>query len=321
MALGLTVGCAEPVTTMPTPWGGDAVDSGSDESDDDDDDDGNAGEDEGGGDAGGGTSGGDSADSQGADSNASSAGDGNTDAGSADDGNDSGPVDTGNDTADDGSADDGADGSTSGADDGNPDTGEPGDTGNNGSPGAVIGSFQLTYYWIASEEDHPGATTRTLYNPDCQALANVSQSFEDALTLEGTGRLNDGRVLNYWNTCGCANSPCFFEVDASHPWGHGVQNRALAPYRSLAVDTGVLSIGDAIYVEELDGVVMPGDTPWGNFVHDGCLVADDIGGAINGQHLDFFVGLRDSYLSINAELGLSSVTVHQPGDRCSSYGD
>ena len=305
---------------MPDPWGGEAAESGPSQEDDDDDDDGKTDSAEEG------TSGNGADDGQSGGSNPGSGGDSND---SADDGNDSAggngdSADDGSmddDSADDGSMDDGAEGSTSDGDDGTPDTGEPNDTGNNANPGAVIGSFQLTYYWIASEEDHPGAATRTLYNPDCQPLANVSQSFEDALTLEGTGRLNDGRVLNYWNTCGCANSPCFFEVDAAHPWGHGVQNRALAPYRSLAVDTGVLSIGDAIYVAELDGVVMPGDSPWGNFVHDGCLVADDIGGAINGQHLDFFVGLRDSYLSINGELGLSSVTVHHPGDRCSGYAD
>ncbi len=180
-------------------------------------------------------------------------------------------------------------------------------------PGPAIGSFQLTYYWLAAQADHGGAATETLYDPDCNALATVSPAFADALTLEGTGRLTDGRVLNYWNTCGCPNSPCFFEVDEDHPWGYGVQNRALQPFRSLAVDTDVIDIGDWVYVAELDGVTMPGDE---GFVHDGCMVADDIGGGINGQHIDFFVGLRDHYLSLDGVLGLTQVTVHAPGDRC-----
>ncbi len=180
-------------------------------------------------------------------------------------------------------------------------------------PGPAIGSFQMTYYWLASQSDHGGAATETLYDPDCNALATVSPAFADALTLEGTGRLIDGRVLNYWNTCGCPNSPCFFEVDDDHPWGYGVQNRALQPFRSLAVDTDIIGIGDWVYVAELDGVTMPGNQ---GFVHDGCMVADDIGGGINGQHIDFFVGLRDHYLSLDGTLGLTHVTVHAPGDRC-----
>lgn len=183
-------------------------------------------------------------------------------------------------------------------------------------PGPQIGSFQLTYYWVSEESDHPSGSDETLYDPDCNALATVSSDFADALTLEGTGRLTDGRVLNYWNSCGCPNSPCFFEVDEEHPWGFGVENRALQPFRSLAVDTGVLSIGEWVYVAELDGLMMPGDPPWGAFVHDGCVVADDIGGGINGQHIDFFAGLRTFYTDLDGTLGITQATLHEPGDRC-----
>ncbi len=183
-------------------------------------------------------------------------------------------------------------------------------------PGPEIGSFQLTYYWVSDEADHPGGSNETLYDPDCNALASVSADFADALTLEGTGRLTDGRVLNYWNSCGCPNSPCFFEVDEDHPWGFGVENRALQPFRSLAVDTAVLGIGDWVYVAEFDGVMMPGDPPWGGFVHDGCVIADDIGGGINGQHIDFFSGLRSFYGDLDGTLGITQVTLHAPGDRC-----
>lgn len=183
-------------------------------------------------------------------------------------------------------------------------------------PGPQIGSFQLTYYWVSEEADHPSGGNETLYDPDCNALATVSADFADALTLEGTGRLSDGRVLNYWNSCGCPNSPCFFEVDEDHPWGFGVQNRALQPFRSLAVDTDVLDIGDWVYVAEFDGLMMPGEAPWGAFVHDGCVIADDIGGGINGQHIDFFAGLRAFYTDLDGTLGLTQVTLHAPGDRC-----
>jgi len=188
-------------------------------------------------------------------------------------------------------------------------------------PGAEIGPFQLTYYWVAAQADHPGRPTATLYDPRCEVLAMVSEDFADAIALEGTGRLDDGRLLNYDGPCRCPSSPCFFEADARHPWGYGVQNLALAPYRSVAVDTKVLSIGTPIWIAELDGVTMPGEAPWGGFVHDGCVVPMDVGGGIRGAHIDFFVGLRASYRSLDAALGLKAITVHDGGPRCARYSD
>jgi hypothetical protein len=37
---------------------------------------------------------------------------------------------------------------------------------------------------------------------------------------------------------------------------------------------------------------MPGRAPWGGYVHDGCVVADDTGGGIDGHQLDLFVGKK-----------------------------
>lgn len=186
-----------------------------------------------------------------------------------------------------------------------------------GEPGPEIGSFQLTYYWITDEAAFGGADTTKLYDESCNVLTSVPAGFASAIKLEGTGRLTDGRVLNYAGSCGCPTSPCYFEVDAEHPWGTGVQNRALAPFRSVAVDKSVVSYGSKIYIEALDGVTMPGEAPWGGFVHDGCVSADDTGSAIIGKHLDFFSARKADYLTLNAVLGVSTVKVRQGGERCS----
>jgi len=212
-------------------------------------------------------------------------------------------------------------GSTSQHDTGS--TGEPGDTSTTGpalEPGDPLGEFQLTYYWVASEDDYGGEKTAVLYDPDCGEIATVDPEFADALALEGTGRLSDGRLLNYDGACDCPSSPCFFEVDARHPWGYGAEGRALVPFRSVAVDTAVVEIGRTLYLEELDGVSMPGDPSYGAFVHDGCVVADDVGGGIDGQHVDFFAALRPHYLELDGALGLSSVHVRDGGERCAAYG-
>lgn len=183
-------------------------------------------------------------------------------------------------------------------------------------PGAVRGSFQLTYYWVAAEADYPGPADTALYTPSCAVLAMVSSGFASAARLEGTGRLNDGRLINVAGTCTGSCGPCFIEPPPEYPWGIGVQNRPLEPYRSIAVDRAVIPYGTRLWLAELDGVAVPGDPPWGGFVHDGCVIAADTGSAIVGQHLDWFVGLRASYRTLDAALGLDAVTVHDGGARC-----
>ncbi len=69
-----------------------------------------------------------------------------------------------------------------------------------------------------------------------------------------------------------------------HPLGAGVQGRRLEAFRSIAVDPRYIPIGETIWVPELVGIPMPDGTR-----HDGCLRADDMGGAIKQHKLDFFV--------------------------------
>src|SRR5215831_2474996 len=85
--------------------------------------------------------------------------------------------------------------------------------------GDPLGVFQLTYYWVATEEDFTGLPDTDLFDRSCLPLAVVPAAFARSLTVEGTGRLTDGRLLNYAGPCECPLSPCFFEVDELHPWG------------------------------------------------------------------------------------------------------
>jgi 3D (Asp-Asp-Asp) domain-containing protein len=184
------------------------------------------------------------------------------------------------------------------------------------APGPALGTFKLTYYWVTTEEEFTGAKDTNLYDPSCKLLATVTAKFAASLKLEGTGRLLDGRILNYSGACSCPTSPCYIVADAAHPWGYGVKGWALVPFRSFAVDSSEIAYGSSLYVPALDGVTMPGDAPWGDFVHDGCVSADDTGGSIIGKHVDWFVALKAHYLTLNGALGLSSLTVHEGGARC-----
>jgi 3D (Asp-Asp-Asp) domain-containing protein len=184
-------------------------------------------------------------------------------------------------------------------------------------PGAVRGSFQLTYYWVTAEDDFSGAADTQIYDATCAPIATVPAKFVDALNLEGTGRLADGRVINDAGACGCGKSRCYQQVDAQHPWGMGVQDRALTPFRSIAVDPKVIPYGTGLYIPELDGVTMA-DGLGGSFVHDGCVLAADTGGGIVGNHIDFFSATHAGYTALDSKLKLDHVTVRDGGARCPS---
>src|SRR5688500_17014905 len=177
-----------------------------------------------------------------------------------------------------------------------------------------IGEFRFTMYYVAVEPTPPEDDTDdeellatvsgspdtlsgspdmvTLYEAKrCKPIAQVDRAFARQLDIQGTGKLADGRVVNTSGRCRCPNSPCFKQIKAT--WALGAAGRGgLAPFRSAAVDTRIIPLGSLLYVPELDGLRMPGKAPWGGYVHDGCIVADDRGGGIRGRELDLFVAKK-----------------------------
>jgi 3D (Asp-Asp-Asp) domain-containing protein len=178
------------------------------------------------------------------------------------------------------------------------------------------GRFQVTYYWMAAETRGPRRVQ--LYDKRCRKVARVSRAFERQLRLEGGGMLRDGRVLTYSGRCSCPNSPCYRRARRGHRWGTGVRERPLSPFRSVAVDPRHVSIGRVLYIPELDGLTMPGRRPWGGFVHDGCVVADDQGGSVRGRQLDLFAARKRHYRSLSRRLRTKKVNVFEGGERCQS---
>ncbi len=168
----------------------------------------------------------------------------------------------------------------------------------------VLGSLWNTYYYLANEADHETPADTPLFSGDCDILADVPEAFHDDLCIEGSGILRDGRVVNYTSTC---TRECFAALTCGrhrsykicyrvlepdrYPWGMGVQGRALEPDVSIAVDRRLIPIGTILYLPELDGVIPPGRSE----PHNGCVRADDIGGAIKGDHIDIFAGTRQRW--------------------------
>jgi 3D (Asp-Asp-Asp) domain-containing protein len=155
-----------------------------------------------------------------------------------------------------------------------------------GYPVGAREGFRLSYYWLAYESEYANEPYDTaIYTRQGFFIGKFPSAFVYELKLEGSGILSDGRVLNYDGECAYGMGTCFrtLELD-EHPLGAGVQGRRLEPFRSIAVDPRFIPIGAPVYVPELVGALMPDGTR-----HDGCLRADDMGGAIKQHKLDFFV--------------------------------
>jgi 3D (Asp-Asp-Asp) domain-containing protein len=190
-----------------------------------------------------------------------------------------------------------------------------------------IGQFSITFYYVIGEDEivpkaKPANDNETelasisgdqvsLYEAgSCQEIASVSHEFASQLAIQGTGKLKDGRVLNIWGRCKCDRTPCFKVTE--NQWGTAGSNHPLQPFRTVAVDPKVVKLGSLLYVPLLEGRTMPGRAPWGGFVHDGCVVADDTGGHIGGNRLDLFVGRKGYFLGLSGSGSSHAWARHVP---------
>jgi 3D (Asp-Asp-Asp) domain-containing protein len=163
-----------------------------------------------------------------------------------------------------------------------------------------------------------------LYDKKCAVLGNVSRPFAAQLALQGTGRLRDGRMLNVAGKCSCPRTPCFHVLPPHRKWGMGGSGQPLEPFRTVAVDPKRIKLGSLLYIPILDGVRMPGRSPVGGFIHDGCVVAGDTGGGIQGAQLDLFVARR-AYVHGLARRGgshgwMKKIDVLDGSNRCTRKG-
>lgn len=180
--------------------------------------------------------------------------------------------------------------------------------------GRSIGKFEMTYYWLA-EQKRKGL--QEIVNQDCRRIARATKSFKRKLRMEGSGKLMDGRTVSVASSCKCDDA-CYWLPGDTHPWGAGVRERPLSPFRSIAVDTSVIKIGTTLYIRQLDGLLMPGEGEQAAFVHDGCVVADDRGGNVVGNQVDLFTARVMHYQDLATRHRFRKVEVFRGGERCSA---
>jgi 3D (Asp-Asp-Asp) domain-containing protein len=163
------------------------------------------------------------------------------------------------------------------------------------SGGRRLGTFRNTYYDFPVERDYDGRGV-ALFDRRCKRVAEVPQGFHDAVCVQGSGLLDDGRPVSFARRdCACAKvcprtgQRICYEALNSHdfPWGRGAMGRAIVPLLTVAVDSKVIPLGTSLYIPEYVG--MPRDLEE-SAEHDGCFIAQDRGLKVRGQHVDIFTG-------------------------------
>ena len=148
----------------------------------------------------------------------------------------------------------------------------------------IIGTFRNTYYYIAFEDDYLNEVPKIpLYTMNDQVLAVVRRSFYNALKIEGTGKLHDGRIVNF---AGIKKGTVRYHV-TPHEFGDGVGSCGIIPFHSIAVDPTQIPLGSLVMIDETVDMILPDGT-----FHNGLWRAEDVGSAIKGDHIDLFTGSR-----------------------------
>ena len=174
--------------------------------------------------------------------------------------------------------------------------------------GDFLGEVNNTYYWFLEESDYSADETVTLVDESCESLVAVDADFAADVCLEGSGRLNDGSIVNLTGTCDCGfpcgdeeEGTCFYLPDSeTFPWGVGSADNPLVPLVSVAAND--LPFGQVLYVPAFDGVEIPEVEGLGGIVHDGCFRVDDEGYSFDDTHIDIFAGTPRMYAILESLL-------------------
>ncbi|MFO7638951.1 MAG: 3D domain-containing protein [bacterium] len=160
-----------------------------------------------------------------------------------------------------------------------------------------LGKFKVTFYWVVDESDYPAGRAEALYDTAGRLVGRFSSRFVADFKREAAARLRDGRCISYLPK---ANRVVVGESFL------GFGRYRLTELKSIAVDPRVIPIGARVYVPQTEHVVVAGKPL------NGVFYAHDVGSAVQGKHIDVFVGSRENYAAFTSAgvRSLSSVDVY-----------
>ena len=167
---------------------------------------------------------------------------------------------------------------------------------NNGDlPEGKVIKLWATFYYSKVLHDTKNRNDIPLLNMKGEELGPRLKSKDWCLAgIEGTVCI-DGVVYNYAGSTGKSQTTCPISatekirwMKSPYPYGIGSKNNPLIPFVSIATDPKVIPFGKRVYIKEAVGLrYVVGNQEW---IHDGIFRADDVGGAIKGNHIDVFLG-------------------------------
>lgn len=154
-----------------------------------------------------------------------------------------------------------------------------------------IGQLGPSFYWISIEVDDGLPRDKEVKDMQGNVLYRMSPKNYRGLHLEGTGKLLDGRLINWAGKLPLPDGTMEYRyrwVGKEAPYGYGFEDRALIPFRTIAVDPTVVPLDSLVYIPAARGAVLPDGT-----LHDGYFHALDIGSAIVNRRIDVFTSFGD----------------------------
>ncbi len=132
--------------------------------------------------------------------------------------------------------------------------------------------FTITHYTFALEDDPIHASSPLVSAPGLAEPHRESFLYGDrGILMQGTGQASNGRYITIdWNHGGPNGRNTAFT------YGIGGSNGNPVPWKTVASDPSVVPTNSRVLIEA--------------YQDKGEMVANDTGGAINGPHLDLFIG-------------------------------
>lgn len=146
----------------------------------------------------------------------------------------------------------------------------------------------IYYYPVFDQKEKSCQSLKPMMDKDGLPLVYVCESFLKKCGIQGACSVIQEGVRRNFNILRRVDGiDQYFEFDLKKcPYGFGVRNSCLDPFRSLAADLSIYKPGDVIYIPTLHGVELPDGT-----IHDGYFVIRDRGRGIKGPgRFDFFSG-------------------------------
>ncbi len=130
----------------------------------------------------------------------------------------------------------------------------------------LAGSWTITHYTFAMEDDPVHADSKLVSAPGLDPKEKYKKSFLGSplgVKMQGTGLAANGRYIMYVG-------------NGRYAYGIGGAKGNPTSWKSVAVDPAKISLGSSVIIE--------------SYRDKGPFLANDTGGAINGRHIDVFVG-------------------------------